>query len=83
MITAEQCRAARALLNWSQVHLAEASRVGLSTIGNFEAGRSTLMAANLDAVRRAFEAAGLQFIPENGGGVGLRFTKPTSKGEGA
>jgi hypothetical protein len=32
--------------------------------------------ANLRAMRHALESAGIEFIPENGGGVGLRFTKP-------
>lgn len=79
MPTAEQCRAARALLNWSQAQLAEASKVGLSTIGNFEAGRSTLMAANVEALRRAFEAADIMLIEENGGGEGVRLRSPRRK----
>jgi len=75
MLNAAQCRAARALLNWSQSDLATASKVGLSTIGNFEAGRSVPIASNLEALTRSLEAAGIQFIPENGGGAGLRLTK--------
>ncbi|MDQ0301683.1 hypothetical protein J2S75_000694 [Ancylobacter polymorphus] len=27
-------------------------------------------------IRAAFEAAGIEFIPENGGGAGVRFRKP-------
>jgi hypothetical protein len=34
--------------------------------------------ATLDVVRRAFEAAGVQFIDENGGGPGVRLRKPPS-----
>jgi hypothetical protein len=30
----------------------------------------------LKDIRAAFEAAGIEFIPENGGGVGVRFSKP-------
>lgn len=71
-LTPAQTRAARGLLGWSQADLAERSKVGLSTIGNFEAGRSSMMAANLEAMRRTLESAGVQFIPENGGGAGVR-----------
>jgi hypothetical protein len=39
-------------------------------------GRSS--AANVDAVTKALEAAGVQFIPENGGGAGVRLAKPKS-----
>jgi transcriptional regulator with XRE-family HTH domain len=70
------CRAARALLDWSQNQLAQAANVGQSTVRNFEAGRSTPVANNLDAIRRALETAGVEFIAENGGGAGVRLRKP-------
>jgi transcriptional regulator with XRE-family HTH domain len=76
LLTSEQCRAARALLNWSQADLASASQVSLSTVGNFEAGRSTPVTNNLIALKRAMEAAGVEFIPENGGGEGVRLREP-------
>lgn len=74
----EQCRAARGLANISQEDLAKAASVGLSTVRNFEAGRSTPVANNLAAMIRALEAAGVTFIPENGGGAGVRLAKPKS-----
>ncbi|WP_348643913.1 helix-turn-helix domain-containing protein [Phyllobacterium myrsinacearum] len=43
-ITADQCRAARALTNMSQEDLAKAAKVGLSTVRNFETGRSQINA---------------------------------------
>lgn len=74
-LTPEQCRAARGLLDMKQAELAERSGVGLSSIKNFEAGRTGMIANNLSALRRALQAAGAEFIPENGGGPGVRLTK--------
>jgi hypothetical protein len=70
----EQVRVGRGLVNWSARQLAEAARLGLSTIQRFEGG-GTVTAANLEAIRAALEAAGVEFIPENGGGAGVRLKK--------
>ena len=66
------CRAARALIDWSQDQLAQAANVGQSTVRNFEAGRSIPVANNLDAIRRALEAAGVEFIEGEEPAVKLR-----------
>ncbi|QEN91163.1 helix-turn-helix domain-containing protein [Labrys sp. KNU-23] len=72
-MTPSQCRAARALLDWSQQQLADAAKVGNATIRNFEGGNpSQPRRATLEMLRIALEAAGVQFIPENGGGAGVR-----------
>ena len=76
-LTSEQMLAARGLLRWSQQDLAEASKVSLSTIKRLE-GRPGPVEANattVEALRRALETAGVQFIPENGGGAGVRLRK--------
>jgi len=74
-----QVRAARGLVSWSQEDLAEAAKVGLSTVRDFEAGRRRPMRNNLAAIRTALEAAGVQFIPENGGGAGVRLINRWNK----
>jgi predicted transcriptional regulator len=79
MITPEQCRAARALLGWSQQQLADKAGVGIVTIHQLEAGTSQPRRATGDVVIRALEAAGVEFIDENGGGPGVRLKKPLKK----
>jgi transcriptional regulator with XRE-family HTH domain len=77
MISPRQCRAARALLDWSQQELADRAGVGIVTIRQLEAGAHEPRRATLDVVRRALEAAGVDFIDENGGGDGVRLRKPS------
>jgi hypothetical protein len=76
-LIAAQIRAGRALIRWSAEDLARASLVGLTTIRRAElADRETsLTAANNLAVRSALEAAGVEFIEENGGGPGVRLRR--------
>lgn len=66
-----QIRAARGFVGWSARQLAEAANLGLSTVQRVETG-GVITSANMDALRRALEAAGIEFIPENGGGAGVR-----------
>jgi hypothetical protein len=80
-ISSAQLRAARALLRWSAVDLAEASKVAVSTIRRVEVleGELPVTAANAAALRNALEAAGVEFIEENGGGPGVRLRKRTKQ----
>jgi transcriptional regulator with XRE-family HTH domain len=72
-MNSQQCRAARALLKWSQTQLATASGVALSTVADFEIDKREPRSDNLAAIRRALEDAGVEFIPaKNGKGVGVR-----------
>lgn len=66
--------AARGLLGWSQPNLAEAAGISVSTIKRLEADKPAT-AANQRAALAALEAAGVEFIAENGGGPGVRLRK--------
>jgi transcriptional regulator with XRE-family HTH domain len=59
-------------LGISQRDLSVASGVSLRTVQNFEAGARQTITANAVALRTALEAAGVEFIAENGGGAGVR-----------
>ena len=76
MITPQQCRAARGLLDWTQQELADQAKVGVVTVRQFEAGDVTPRRATLQVIRRAFELAGVELINANGGGPGVRLNKP-------
>jgi hypothetical protein len=73
-LTSSQIRAGRALLRWSADDLARESALGVNTIRRAELAEdeTSLTVANDLAVRRALEAAGVEFIDENGGGPGVR-----------
>lgn len=77
-MTPSQCRAARALLNMTQPDLAAGADVGLSTVVDFEKSRRNLPAETIGKLRKALERAGVEFIPEDAKGVGVRFAAPTT-----
>ena len=76
MITSDQIRAARSLLRWTGKELAEKSGVGFSTLMRLETevGVPNAQAKTLEALRRALEEAGVEFIgsPDDAPGVRLR-----------
>jgi hypothetical protein len=74
VISSAQMRAARALLRWTALDLAAASKVGVATIRRAEVadGDIPMTAVNAAALRSALERAGVEFIDENGGGPGVR-----------
>ena len=78
MITSEQLRAARGLLRVKQEDIAEATGVSLSTLRRWEGASGPISgsAANVDAVQKYLETAGVEFIDPNGGGVGVRLKQP-------
>ena len=76
-LTSAQIRAARSLIRWSADDLAMRSSLSVATIRRAELtdNETSMTAANDLAVRRALEAAGVEFIDENGGGPGVRLRK--------
>jgi hypothetical protein len=76
-ITGRQIAAARTLLNIGQADLAARSSISVPTLKRMEASKGAAegLANNVDAVRRALEEAGVEFIAENGGGAGVRLRK--------
>jgi len=80
-LSSAQIRASRGLLRWSAEDLAREAALGLATIKRAEAAdyETSMTTANDLAVRRALEAAGVEFIDENGGGPGVRLRKRHQK----
>ena len=66
MITAAQCRMARAALRWDMQDLAERAGVGLMTVLRFETEQGRPSRATLILLHQAFERAGVEFLPESG-----------------
>lgn len=75
-----QCRAARALLNWTQAMLAERAGVARKTIADFELATRTLHIRTRRDITATLEAAGIEFTwgdngNGHGGGDGVRFAR--------
>ena len=80
-LTSAQIRAARALIRWSALELAERSGVGVTTIRRAEltASETKLTRVNDQAIRRTLEAAGVEFIDAEGGGPGVRLRQAKNR----
>jgi transcriptional regulator with XRE-family HTH domain len=59
----------------NQSDLAQRAGLGLSTIVDFERRRRVVSHEAIATIQEALERAGIQFIDENGGGVGVRLSK--------
>jgi len=81
LVTTEQLRAARGLLGWSQSELAARAGLSLPTVKRLEGGFGPRVSDDARVkLRRAIETAGIEFIEENGGGLGVRFRKRKGRG---
>lgn len=76
-VSIKQIKAARSLLDWSQTDLADASGVSEPTIKRLEAQGDLLGGRNETAQKiiHALQSGGIEFIPENGGGAGVRLKR--------
>ena len=76
-LTVGQCRAGRALLDWTMSDLSEAAGVSAMTVSRFESGE-TVRTSSVDALKTTLSAAGITFIAANEtssiGGEGVRLT---------
>ena len=66
-----QCRMARAALGLGVRDLAAIAKVSVDTVARFERGEE-LKERTIEALQHALQAAGIEFIEENGGGPGVR-----------
>jgi DNA-binding XRE family transcriptional regulator len=78
-VTSAQVRMARAALNWTVRDLAAATGLHRNTITNIEVGRYVGDPETLAVIKRVLRRAGVEFIDENGGGAGVRLSKPTKE----
>lgn len=75
-MTGNQLRAARSLIGWSQAQVAEKAGLSVPTVKRAEGqGAVSASAEAVASIRVALESAGVEFIPENGGGAGVRLRK--------
>ena len=72
VISRAQCRAARAMIEWSRVRLAEAANIAERTLIDFERGARQPYDRTLADIQRALEQAGVIFIDADEEGPGVR-----------
>ena len=77
-LTGDQVRMARAALRWTVQELAERAAISKNTVVAVEGGGEA-HAATMAVIETALRQGGVEFIDENGGGVGVRFAKRTRK----
>ncbi len=75
-LTSARCQAARAALGWSALTLSLAAKVPIVDLVLFERGHRLPTPRALAALRLALEAAGVEFIDQDGEGPGVRLKGP-------
>jgi transcriptional regulator with XRE-family HTH domain len=73
-----QLKMARAAVGWGVRELAKKAGVTANTVTRIENGADAKQ-STMDRLQRALEAAGIEFIQENGGGPGVRLRKRPQK----
>jgi transcriptional regulator with XRE-family HTH domain len=74
-ITGAQVAEARKLLSWTRPQVASELGISVSQVVSFEAGKSQLTVLQTSVLKRALEAAGVEFMA-SGGVPGLRMREP-------
>ncbi|WP_348641872.1 helix-turn-helix transcriptional regulator [Mesorhizobium sp. B2-4-9] len=74
-ILPQQIRAARALIDWTRDDLANASGLTVRTLARIESSQTVPRQTTLEALAKALETAGIEFISQNGGGPGVRLVR--------
>jgi transcriptional regulator with XRE-family HTH domain len=75
---AVQVKMARAAVGWGVRELAKKAGVTANTVTRIENGADAKQ-STMDRLQQALEAAGVEFIEENGGGLGVRLLKSPQK----
>jgi transcriptional regulator with XRE-family HTH domain len=75
MISTAQIRAARGLLKWTQAALAHRAAISTVTLNMIENEAVRPRESTLDSIQAALEAGGVEFLVEDGIGVGVRFCR--------
>lgn len=78
-ILPQQLRAARALIDWTREDLANASGITVRTLARIESSQTIPRKSTLEALAEALESAGIEFIPENGSGPGVRLSRRSER----
>jgi len=73
-----QLKMARAAVGWGVRDLAKKAGVTANTVTRIENGADAKQ-STIDRLRHALEVAGIEFIDENGGGLGVRLRKRRQK----
>jgi len=73
-----QLKMARAAVGWGVRELAKKASVTANTVTRIENGADAKQ-STMDRLQHALEAAGIEFIQENGGGPGVRLRKRPQK----
>jgi len=73
-----QLKMARAAVGWGVRELAKKAGVTANTVTRIENGADAKQ-STMDRLQHALEAAGIEFIQENGGGPGVRLRKRSQK----
>lgn len=76
LVSGAQCRAARALLGWTQAHLAAEAGVARRTVVHFETEQRSLQRRILADITGALEGAGIELLNDGAGVEGVRLQPP-------